>query len=642
MCFAFLLLLAFDLYRIRADLAAGESSLDDLTLEAASSTGLTALATDAADDLRSAHDRARSSLPLRALSVLPVLDDQIAGVRTLTGATAELGRVGAAAAANIDAELEGAGQPEGRIALLDVALDELDRIDATLAEIDLGRGNDLLGPLQGAHGDLEGTIQRAREKLAEGRELVGPVRTMLAGPSTYLLLAANNAEMAGGAGLALSAGIMTFDQGEIELGEVIRAGALRLESSIDLPGDLRQIYRPTGVGIDFRSATRSPDLSAMGPVIADMLSSLEVEELPALDGVIVVDAVALADVMALTGEVVVDGQRIDAENVLAEVLNENYKQFETFDEREERVSYQGDIAKAVFESLTTQDVPAANLAQVLLDTSEGRHLLMWSADPALQATWDELGTSGALQDDGLLISFQNYAANKLDWYLRPEATLDVRLTPSGDYRARLTMTMAVPSLEELEADGASPYIVGPNPGFQGTFLTVHLPEAAYDITTPTEGGFRTRGTESSMQVRTFLANVPMGTTFERIIDFTLPRSQPVLVLLPSARLEPLPLTVDGVAAVTDDVPVPITWLVALPEPAPDGSAPLAVRLLVLTGLALLVVAAAATAMGVRLAARDGSADVTVWRSSAQLAVALMLVAFAVATLVALMLAAPRV
>ncbi len=639
MAFAFLLLLAYDLFRIRSDLASGERSLDGLTLEAAASTGLTALAADAAGDLESADDRARSSLPLRALSLLPVVDDQIEGVRTLTGATAELGRVGAEAAANIDAELAGAGQPEGRIALLDVALAELDRIDATLADLDLGDDADLLGPLQSARADLEGTIERARTKLDEGRDLVRPVREMLAGPSTYLLLAANNAEMAGGAGLTLSAGIMTFDQGEIELGEVVRAGALRLPASVPLPGDLRQIYRPTGVGIDFRSATRSPDLAAMGPVIADMIAEFDDAQ---LDGVVVVDAVALSQVMALTGEVVVDGTTIDADNVLEEVLNENYKQFQTFDERDERVSYQGDIAKEVFESLTTQDVAAAELADVLLASGTGRHLLLWSADDALQATWDELGISGALDPDGLLISFQNYAANKLDWYLRPEAALDVRLTPDGDFRARLTMTMDVPSVEELEADGASPYIIGPNPGRQGTFLTVHLPEAAFDITTPEPSGFRTRGTEGPMQVRSFLVDVPMGTTFERVVEFTLPRSEPFMTLLPSARLEPLPLTVDGATTTDDDEPTPITWLVALPEPGPGPQAPLAVRLLVLGGLALLVAAASSAAIGAGRSRRDPAADVAVWRSTAQLGVALTLIAFAVAGLVALMLAAPRV
>jgi len=634
--FAFLVLLAWDLYSIRRDLTAGQRSLDGLTLEAASSSGLAAFADEAAGHLGDADRRARSSLPLRALSVLPGADDQIAGVRRLTDVTADLGRSGAEAASAIDAKLEEAGRPAGRIALLDVVLDELDDLDATLAHIDLGSGDELLGPLQGAHDDLASTITRARRKLDEGRHLVAPVRDMLAGPSTFMLLAANNAEMAGGSGLALSAGLLTFDSGEIELGEVVPAGDLRLPSTIQLPGELQQIYGPTGIGIDFRSSTRSPNLPAMGPVIADMLRFYGLDD---LDGVLIVDAVALADLMALTGGVEVDGQQIDADNVLAEVLNENYKAFDTADERPERVSYQGDIAKAVFESLTSRDVPAAELAQVLLDSSEGRHLMLWSADEALESVWRELGISGELSDNGLLIAFQNYAANKLDWYLRPEAALDVQLLPSGDYRARLQMRMAVPALTELK--DASPYILGPGPETQGTFLTVHLPSSAYDITTPEPRGFRTMGVDGPMQVRTFLVDVPAGTTLERTVEFSLPREQSSMLLLPSARLEPLPLTVDGVVTVTDAAPLAISWLAAIPAPVPDTGAPLAVRLLVIGGLALALCAAATTTAGLRRPDRIGMTGSTLWRASARLAIAALIV-FALAGLVALMLATPRV
>lgn len=630
------MILAYDLYRIRDDLAAGQRSLDELTLDAAASVGLAGFAEDAAGHLVDADRRAQRSLPLRALSLLPVVGDQVAGMRNLTGATALLGSTGADAARNIDAELESAGQPEGRIALLDTTLAELDRIDATLADLDLGEGAQLVGPLRGAHDDLVRTIDKARHKLDEGRDLVVPVREMLAGPTTFLLLAANNAEMAGGAGLTLSAGILSFDRGEIELGEVVRAGDLRLERAVELPGDIREIYRPTGVGIDLRSTTRSPDLPTMGPVVARMMEAYDVD----LDGVLIVDAVALADIMALTGDVEVEGRTITADNVLAEVLNENYKEFESFREREERVDYQGEIAKEIFESITTLDIPAAELAQALLSSSKGRHLMLWAADDELQAVWSELQIAGELTEHGLMISFQNYAANKLDWYLEPEADLDVRLLPSGDYRARLSMRMDTPPLSDLT--DASPYILGPGPETQGTFLTVHLPAAAYDITTPDPEGFRTQGIDGGLQVRTFLTDVPMGTTFERTVDFSLPRSVGAMLLLPSARIEPLPVTVDGAVTVTDDEPVAISWLAAAPPSTPGPGAPLAVRLLVALGLGLSVAAAATTATAVWRRSENSAADLTFWRSSAQLSVALMAISFATAALVALMLAAPRV
>lgn len=633
---AIVLVAVWELFRIRSDLDAGRRALDELTLERAASEGLEPVARDAAEHLQRAADRAGGSPALRLIGSLPVIDDQLSSIRRMTRITADLGASAVEAATRIDPRLEAAGGPRGRIDLLDVAMEEADRIAAELADVDLGRPGGLVGPLRGAHEDLVHAIDRAQIKLADGRELVAPVRELLAGPSTILLLAANNAEMAGGAGLALSAGLMTIEQGQIDLGEVIPAGDLRLDRSVPLPADLARIYAPTGVGIDFRSATRSPNLPLMGPVIADMVSVRGVTD---LDGVVVVDAVALQGLMEITGPIDVDGREIGASNVLAEVLNENYKQFDTTEERPERVSYQGDIAKAVFDALTERDVSAANLADALLDAAEGRHVMLWAVDPDLQQVWSELGVAGELHPLGLMVSFQNYAANKLDWYLRPEAALDVRLTPNGDYRAHLTMTMPVPAFEEL-AD-ASAYILGPTPEKQGLFLTVHLPASAYDITTPHPSGFRTKGIDPPMQVRTFLVDVPVGTTFERSIDFTLPREVGAMLLLPSARLEPLPLTVDGVVTVDDSMPRIIGWLAADPGRTPSNDPPVIVRLATAGGALSSVAASGALARSALPRGRGQRPD-RGWLRRARIAAAVALGLFAVAGVLALVLATPRV
>lgn len=624
---AFLAWAAWDLHRIRSDLEAGQQALDGLTLGAASSTGLTELAETAADHLASASSRAERSLPLRALGVVPGLGDQVHGIQRMTEVTAVLGASGRDAAQRIDHTLASAGEPAGRLRLLDTTLQEMDRIAADLERLDLRRPAGLVGPLRSAHDDLADAIGRAQARLAEGRALVEPVRDLLAGPSSYLLLAANNAEMAGGAGLALSAGVLTFDGGEIDLGEVVGADQLRLPDMVALPGDLHDIYRPTGVGIDFRSSTRSPNLPAMGPIIQAMAAR---HGLTDLEGVVVVDAVTLQRLMEVVGDVTVGGRTITADTVLADVLNENYRQFDSVDERADRVSYQGEIAEAVFEAMTERDVDAAALVSALLDSVRGRHLLLWSADGELEHTWDELGASGALPADGLLVSFQNYSANKMDWYLRPELALDVRLLPSGDYRARLTMTLPVPS--RAEVPDASAYVLGPSPDLQGLFLTAHLPAAAYDITTPDPPGFRTTGLDGPMEVRTFLLDVPLGTTAVRHIDFSLPRSQSELTLLPSARLEGVPLTVDGVATVTDAEPTRLTWLVAHP-PGGEDRAPTAVRWAVVTStLALLVAAAALVPVARRPAAATPRAAAV-----AQLGAMASLATMAVAAVLALLL-----
>src|SRR5690606_7006930 len=403
----FVLLLAWDVLSIKRDLEAGRAALDDLTLEAAATKGLTGLADEAAGHLQRAADRAHASLPLRALSLLPGVDAQVRGVRRRADATASLGRAGAAAATRLDATLDDDEPRPERVALADAALQVLDGLDAKLARIDLGHPRGLLPPLRDAHEELVASIRDAQDKLDDGRALIEPVREVLVGPTTFLLLAANNAEMAGGGGLALSAGGLVLRDGEIDLGDVARAGDLRLERSVDVPAELRAIYRPTGVGIDMRSTTRSPDLTATGPIARDIMAVHGIS----IDGVIVVDAVALRELMAVTGPVEGDGTEITVDNVLAEVLHGNYKE-SAGQNRYERVAYQGDIAKAVFDAVTTREVSAMDLASALLESSKGRHLVIWSDDEAQQAVWEELGVAGSLHPQGLMVSFQNYGADK--------------------------------------------------------------------------------------------------------------------------------------------------------------------------------------------------------------------------------------
>ena len=122
------------------------------------------------------------------------------------------------------------------------------------------------------------------------------------------------------------------------LGDVVPAGDLRLPTGVTLPGELAKIYGPTGVGIDFRSATRSPNLPTMGPVTAAMVEQLDPKALgvDAVDGVIVVDPLTLKAVLELTGPVEVQGRQIDASNVLPAVLHDNYTQFDSPEDRPER------------------------------------------------------------------------------------------------------------------------------------------------------------------------------------------------------------------------------------------------------------------------------------------------------------------
>jgi hypothetical protein len=553
----------WDLYRIRADLRAGRHDLASLTLETAGDPGVAVVARDARAHLRSAAARARSSVGLRLLSPVPGAARQVAALRHLTAETASLGDDAVAAATTVDRALDGAGRPAGRLRALDVADRQMATLDERLRSVELGDDSGLIGPIRRAQSELRDDLEASRRSLRRGRRDLAPVRRLLEGPSTLLLLAANNAEMAGGSGLALSASVLTIDQGDMTLGEVVPASELLAPQGVPLPPEIGRLYSPTGVGVDLRSTTRSPDLSVMGPVAAAIMAGHGV---PHLDGIVVVDAVALADVMRVTGAVRVGALHLGPDDVLRTVLHDTYRYFDATGDHAARQDLQGEIARAVVDAITTRAVSAPELTGALSSAARGRHLILWGADPALQRSWESLGLAGSLAPDGLLVSFQNYGADKLDWYLHPKATLDVARLPSGDFRARLHLSLAMPSRDALR--DASPYILGPGGGTHGLFVTVHLPGRATHITTTDHRGFRTKGAEGPMQVRTFLSEVRAGEAFERTIDFTLPGSMTTMTLLPSARVTPMPLTVDGLATIDDATPVTFSWRSAGPPPAP--------------------------------------------------------------------------
>src|SRR5690606_23418040 len=120
---------AYSVLAMSGDLERGRDRLDGLDIDALRASGIAGVLDAAAADLESASAHARSPF-LRVLSPLPVVGDQVDAVRDLTGAAAELGDEARATGRRISQALARAGaRPAARIELLDVVLDELDRVE---------------------------------------------------------------------------------------------------------------------------------------------------------------------------------------------------------------------------------------------------------------------------------------------------------------------------------------------------------------------------------------------------------------------------------------------------------------------------------------------------------------------------------
>ncbi len=573
-----------DLLRVRADIDGGRAALSGLSLDTLGD-GLVPTIDGAAARLSHADRVADRSPFLATVGILPGVRDQVQGLRDLTEVTEQLGASARAAAANVDVQLERAsGEPSARVDLLDTVLEELDRVEQTVAGVDVGARGDLVGPLADARHRVVAELASVPRRLDEARGYLHGMRRLLAGPSHYLLLGANNAEMRGGAGMPLSAGVVTIEDGDIDFGEFTQLSGLRLgQPVVRYPDEWSSTYRRWRIGRSYLETAVSPNFTITGPMYQAMAPNAG---FGTVDGVLEVDAVALRELLGVIGPVVMDGVTYDADNVEQRVLNESYITFQEADDRGDRVEVQSRLAKRIFEAFKEREVPVSALASALQQAATGRHLLASSADPDVQALWTSIGADGALPPTGLMVTAQNLAANKLDWYLDPRVSINVlRPGDGGPWTARLTVTITNPAPERT-----SPYIDGSYDGLTNgthrTMVAVYLPAAAYGVRS-LDLPFSEGGADPPLQMFAKRLEIPRGETRRVALEFKLPPEHVGAVVLPSGRVRPVSYQVNGVD-VTDAAPAAVYWLQRAEPSDTPGEAAVA-ALLALAGAVALVV-----------------------------------------------------
>ena len=108
---------------------------------------------------------------------------------------------------------------------------------------------------------------------------------------------------------------------------------------------------------------------------------------------------------------------------------------------ENRVDDLGSLATAMMHALETQPLDLHVLADALSAAAEGRHLMLWSANPATEAVWRSIGVSGELTGDTLASNVINRGGNKLDQYLSVSNSLHL-VSHADSTSGTLTMDLA--------------------------------------------------------------------------------------------------------------------------------------------------------------------------------------------------------
>lgn len=510
----------------------------------------------ARSDFERAHERT-GSWSLAPLKFLPVLGRQIRSIDALARSAAEVTSVGVATmrASRAAIEAQRPGGP-GRVALVE----KLGGIAATssgrLKQIDLGPANALFGPLADARTNFTSELARLSGALRDLGAASDGLTTMLAGPTHYLVFAANNAEMRAGSGMFLSVGVLTMENGSFSLADMTPTGDLTLPpGAVPVTGDFAARWGWTHPNEEWRNLAMTPRFDAGAELAVKMWKYRTGQE---LDGVLTIDPVALQALLRATGPLDVDGTTVSADSVLQDVFLDQYRS--TGDDvansaRRERL---GTIARATVGALDRGGWDTVTLIDQLRAAAQGRHVLAWSGHAKQERAWKGIGIDGELSDDSVLMAVLNRGGNKLDQFLGISSRLELHPGPSGTaVTIRATLTNRTPP-------GLARYIAGPFPGRDypsGTYagiFSIDVPGSAVAITIDNGAPLVAAGPDGPARVVATDISLTPGAQRELVVRFTLPPGLRAMRIEPTARVPGVEWS-DPAGSWTDGDKHAVTW-----------------------------------------------------------------------------------
>jgi UDP-N-acetylmuramyl pentapeptide phosphotransferase/UDP-N-acetylglucosamine-1-phosphate transferase len=486
-----------------------------------------------------AHDQLSSPLVAGSLAV-PGLAPNVRAARELAAIGGDLARTGEEVTAAVEPDrLE---VVEGRI-----PLDEVQRIQPELADgaraLDdaLARVRDLDSPylvpmVDDAVDRLEDELARASGEAENTAAAARLAPAILGGesPRRYLLVVQNNAELRATGGLIGNWGIVTAEDGDVDVGRLQRTSAWNEAVdaadgpvTYDAPDDYRHRYDRFLPATTLQSVNLSPDFPTVARVLASLAPQAGVGE---VDGVIAVDPFGLAALLELTGPVDVEGwpEPISASNVVDVTMRDAYTEFEDSPGRPE---FLGDVAQRVVDEATDGTLgEPARIAEVLGRSGHQGHVQVWMVDADEQALAAQLDLAGAFApaaSDTLLVNSQNAAPNKIDYYLERSVDYRVTLDPVDDdaTAARVHGQLTVRLENTAPGEGLPVIVIGPseygatNAGENLALVSVYSPLALEEITLDGAPlGDVESDTELGLNVYSFYVRVPARATGEVVVE----------------------------------------------------------------------------------------------------------------------------
>jgi hypothetical protein len=515
------------------------------------------VARDAAADLEGAL---RHPLPLLA-GVLPGLREDVRALRSLADVTDLVGASGehlvaAARAAGWFGDETLPLLADGRVRLEPV---ERAAPDLVRAARGLSRATDLAvgatGP--GLFPALRSALDRVTEGLRANATLVRkaadaavllPPALGADEPRRYLLAFLNLNDPRASGGFLGMYGLLEAREGALRLGEVAHANRLPpVRPSVELPRELERLFGVFGSARRLYQTTYPPDFPNSARIA---LAVWERSGGPPVDGVLALDPVALAGVLAATGPVEVPAwpEPLSAANAVEVLERETFLLPQPTSDRVQEA-----IARSVIQALFSRKLDAARLAPALTEAAAARHLQLYMTREEEQRLVARMGAAGdpAIPANPLMVAWQGASASRAGYFAEP--SIDYRAELGRDGSARVTLRAA---LRNTAPHGPPSILLGdgngePVGGYTAYAMVV-LPEGAR------VGGLRLDGRPAPLALRGSLEGHPVllglvetRSGERRVLEVgyelppgSLPEGGFELGIVPAPALRPTPVRVE--------------------------------------------------------------------------------------------------
>ena len=532
--------------RVAAHVTAGEAAVraaQGMKASAITDPNGPDLMAPVASDFGAAHRDLANPL-LAPIRILPVVGRQLRTVDHLAAAAEQVGTVGDAALQQARAVLRAphADGPQ-RLAAIRALATAAATADARMSRISLGSDQALIGPLQSRYNDFAARLVKAKAGLHRGALAAQAAAQLLAGPSHVLLLAANNAEMRNGSGMFLSLVDLELDGGHITIGPVRTSGDFQVApGAVPLSGGYASPWGGYQANIDWRNLGVTPRFDETGALAAQMWQANTGQP---VDAVMSLDIDGVQALLTATGPVHAGTELVGADNVVQLLMHDQYLgSGGASADASARHEQLGRIADAAFGAIQRGGYDAGKLASSLPAVVAGRHLMMWSKQPALEADWAGAGVSGALSADTLLPAVQNMGANKLDEFLAVSS--DIAVQPG---LATTVVTVTV-HLANSTPPGQPPYIagngiVGEPPNTYRAYVTLTMPVSVFNISVDGSTEAPVSGADGPIRTAAVLRDLGPGHQVSVAFTFSLPGPHGHLQLESQARVPAATITVVG-------------------------------------------------------------------------------------------------